>query len=372
MRLETATFESASPLRFVVTVDTEADDAWAHPDQIRLENLRELPRFQELCERFAVVPTYLVTYECAHRDEALSILVPIAASGRCEIGHHLHVWSCPPFADGQGDVDRAFILAHQFLLPGTLFRKKAERLRQEIAKSFGRSPTAHRAGRWGIDQRSVDWLIDAGFVAETSIRPSVRLPPSLGVHASTRYTLRRNPFLWMSRDGCGALVELPVTVDFPQDAAARACRVWLDAGLPFDSPVARVYRKLGGQRLLRPNPRYRRGELCRIVDAAVAQGVRTLNLMLHSSELALGCSPFSRNEHDAGSVWEQLEELFAHIEAAGIRSAALTPTALLARRALGDHPVSAIHARPGSESAGPSAQGAREADRAGPTARLTP
>lgn len=336
MSVETYVSASTLPLRFVVTVDTEADDAWAHPDEIRLDNIRALPRFQELCERFSVVPTYLLTYECAHRDEALSILAPIADSARCEIGHHLHVWTCPPFAIGDRDVDRRFVLAHQFMLPDALFVQKAERLRQEIEMSFGRSPTSHRAGRWGIDQRSVDWLCGAGFVAETSLRPSVRLPPSLGHHASTRYTLHRNPFLWASTDGDTGLVELPVTVDFPQGAAARACRAWLASGLPFDSAVARVYRKLGGQRQLRPNPRYRPGELSGIVDAAIRQGVRVLNLMLHSSELALGCSPLSRNEDDARRVWLQLAEVFAHVQRAGIRSAALTATARLVRPPIGD------------------------------------
>src|SRR5690606_25001960 len=218
MSVETYVSASTLPLRFVVTVDTEADDAWAHPDEIRLDNIRALPRFQELCERFSVVPTYLLTYECAHRDEALSILAPIAASARCEIGHHLHVWTCPPFAIGDRDVDRRFVLAHQFMLPDALFVQKAERLRQEIERSFGRSPTSHRAGRWGIDPRSVDWLCRAGFVAETSLRPSVRLPPALGHHASTRYTLHRNPSLWASTDGDTGPVELPVTVDLPQGA----------------------------------------------------------------------------------------------------------------------------------------------------------
>mgnify|MGYP001573000618 CR=1 FL=1 len=89
--------EIATPLRFVVTVDTEADDAWSCPNQIRLDNLKQLPRFQGLCDKFGIVPTYLLAYECAHRDEALSILKPLADSRRCEIGHHLHFWTCPPY-----------------------------------------------------------------------------------------------------------------------------------------------------------------------------------------------------------------------------------------------------------------------------------
>ena len=188
--------EIATPLRFVVTVDTEADDAWSRPDQLRLDNLKQLPRFQDLCDKFGIVPTYLLAYECAHRDEALSILKPLADSRRCEIGHHLHVWTCPPYQSTSGDgIDRDWILAHQFLLPDSLFVKKAERLRQEIETNFGRSPTSHRAGRWGIDQRTVDWLASAAFIVETSLRPTMRLPYSIGTHASTQYRPNRNPYV---------------------------------------------------------------------------------------------------------------------------------------------------------------------------------
>ena len=133
MRLE----EIATPLRFVVTVDTEGDDAWSSPDDVRLENLRELPRFQDLCDEHAVVPTYLLAYECATRDEALSVLKPIADRGRCEIGHHLHVWTTPPFhREGPKGVDGEWIQAFQFQLPDSLFVEKAESLRQAIEKSF--------------------------------------------------------------------------------------------------------------------------------------------------------------------------------------------------------------------------------------------
>jgi len=50
---------------FVVTVDTESDDAWLNPDKIKLDNFEEIPRFQNLCEKYNIIPTYLLTYEYA-------------------------------------------------------------------------------------------------------------------------------------------------------------------------------------------------------------------------------------------------------------------------------------------------------------------
>jgi hypothetical protein len=50
---------------FIVTIDTEGDDIWNGPREITTCNARYLPRFQELCERFGLKPTYLVNYEMA-------------------------------------------------------------------------------------------------------------------------------------------------------------------------------------------------------------------------------------------------------------------------------------------------------------------
>ena len=50
---------------FIITIDTEGDNIWAHPHPVTTENARHLPRFQELCERYGFAPSYLVDYEMA-------------------------------------------------------------------------------------------------------------------------------------------------------------------------------------------------------------------------------------------------------------------------------------------------------------------
>jgi hypothetical protein len=329
--------EIAIPLRFVVTVDTEADDAWSRPDHVSVENIKQLPRFQDLCDEYGIVPTYLLTYECASRDDALSILEPLADARDCEIGHHLHVWTCPPFQNDSGDgVDRDWVHAHQFLLPDSLFVEKAERLRQEIEKTFGRSPTSHRAGRWGVDQRTIDWLAGSGFVVDTSLRPTMRLPKSLGAYASTEYRLNRNPFIWHGRhrdaEDCESVIEIPATVDFPSTALARFCRHWLSGGWPMDATVSRIYKKVGGFRMLRPDPGYAPGELPEMMQTALEDGVTVINLMLHSSELALGCSPFTKSERNWENVWAHVTDIFAYARRCKIISQGITEVGRLVRQ----------------------------------------
>ncbi len=320
---------------FVVTVDTEADDAWNHPEEITLSNLREIPRFQALCDAYHVVPTYLVTYECATRDESLAILKPIADTGRCEIGHHLHVWTTPPFEKaGSAGVDLAWIHAYQFELSDGLFEEKAECLYDAIEKAFGRPPTSHRAGRWGIDQRTVNWMIRRGFLVDSSVVPFMSASKGVGKREPRGhfYGAPYIPYAWPSEpaapDGESFLTEIPVSVYVPGSFLEKLCANYLARKWPGVDMVDRLYRRLlGGEGILWPAPQYREGTHLRILNSAMGHRVPVLNLMLHSSELSLGCSPFSRTKEDAGRVWTILEGLFQYVHALGVTPASLSSVA---------------------------------------------
>jgi len=335
--------EIKTALRFVVTVDTEADDAWDRPDDVKVSNVLQLERFQDLCDKYDVVPTYLLAYECATRDEALKVLKPLSENRRCEIGHHLHVWTTPPFQRaGPTGVDLDWIHAFQFQLPDSLFTEKAECLRQAIEKNFGRSPTSHRAGRFGIDQRTVDWLASSGFVVETSVRKGLRLR-NLGPDVTakiadrrieaTEYGLNKNPYIWPGQSSNGndqSVVEIPLTVDAPDDFASNVLLRYLALKWPGEPLLFRMYRKLSGLGRLDLDPAKPPGEMSGIIDRAIKRGVSVINLMLHSSELALHCSPFSNNQEDLDQVWNHLEDAFRHVRDRDIVSEGLTDVARLA------------------------------------------
>jgi hypothetical protein len=338
--------EIETPLRFVVTVDTEADDAWDRPDDVKVSNVLQLERFQDLCDKYDVVPTYLLAYECATRDEALKVLKPLSENRRCEIGHHLHVWTTPPFQRaGPTGVDLDWIHAFQFQLPDSLFTEKAECLRQAIEENFGRSPTSHRAGRFGIDQRTVDWLASSGFVVETSMRKGIRLTHFLpGIKLSTpagrriealEYGLQKNPYIWHGQSSNGkdqSVIEIPAGGDAPDDFASNLLLRYLALKWPGEPFLFRVYRKLGGLERLDPDPAKPPDEMPRMIDRAIKRGVTVINLTLHSSELALHGSPYSRTEEDLDAVWQHLEEAFRFIRDREITSDGISNVAQLARR----------------------------------------
>jgi len=320
---------------FVMTVDVEADDAWNSPDKIQLKNLAQIPKFQQLCDRYGIVPTYLLAYECACRDEAISVLKPISDSGKCEIGHHLHCWTTPPFEkEGPPGVDSAWIHAYQFELSDSLFAEKAECLRLAIERSYGCSPTSHRAGRWGIDQRSINWLVENGFVAESSVVPLMSFNKNMGKtrEGPSFYSAPSKPFLWHStaetKSGKTSIMEIPLTVYTPMHNMIKLIGEVSHLQIPGKRFAEMLYNKLlglGG--VLRPNPRYTEGKLLHMMEMESKHQQVVTNCMIHSSELALGCSPYSTNKHDCESVWGILEAVFNLVKQSGIRPLSLSQVA---------------------------------------------
>jgi hypothetical protein len=323
--------ESLPPPFFLITVDTEADDAWTQPHRIELRNMEALPHFQQLASRYGFEPTYLITYECATRSQALDVLQPMVQAGGCEIGHHLHVWTTPPYADHHEGVDRRWLRAYQFELPEGLFRDKAATLRESIAAAFGRAPTAHRAGKWGLDSRTIRWLVENDFQVDSSVTPLVSWRGIIGREKGgpSFRSSPPQPFRWAHHDamtpGAG-LLEIPTTTDNGASAPAR----WLSAAMRrgIDGELlARIHRRLGGGRGLRPHPRRPATLLTDIIERRLERRAQVLNLHLHSSELTLGGSPLSRTEDDLRRVWTDLESAFAQAQRRGLRAATLSQAA---------------------------------------------
>lgn len=83
---------------FLITVDTEGDNLWQWKpgEKITTENSLFIPRFQELCEKYGLIPTYLTNYEMACDDRWVEYARKKEKDGKCEIGMHIHAWNSPP------------------------------------------------------------------------------------------------------------------------------------------------------------------------------------------------------------------------------------------------------------------------------------
>ena len=155
-------------MQFIITIDTEGDNQWDPALPPGTENIKFVPRFQELCDRYRFPPTYLCTYEVVDSTAFDDVLLPLPAAGRAEIGAHLHPWTNPPFSEW----DRSeTTYAYPSELPAPVFSKKLEALTALLTKKLGAPPRSYRAGRWGLSAAHIPVLIELGYIVDCSVTP---------------------------------------------------------------------------------------------------------------------------------------------------------------------------------------------------------
>jgi hypothetical protein len=324
---------------FIITIDTEADNQWSLDDALRTENGRYIPRVQALCDRFGFKPTYLCTYEMAADVRVREALSPYQASGRAEVGAHLHPWSTPPFERDERVTYGARPFPHEG--PIDRFRAKMTTLTTSIAEAFERAPTSYRAGRFGFDHRHIDVLLDLGYVVDCSVVPytsyrGVRGAP--GGEGGIDFRAARPGAYCLNHGDCtqpgeSGLLEVPVTVLFPR-WPARSSRLLQKWSIDHAGRLpALLLHKCGlGPRWLRPDPRMAARDLLGVYRAAMTLGLPCAEMMFHSSELMPGGAPAFPDASSIESLYRVLETTFAGIAEAGARAVTLTEFALGHRR----------------------------------------
>src|SRR3954462_13843490 len=120
---------------FVVTIDTEGDNQWARGAVIETRNARFLPRFQTLCEKYGVRPTWLTNWEMANDPDYQAFAKDVLARGTGEIGMHLHAWNSPPEIPLTEDDYRH----HPYLIEYSqdLIREKVKVMTETLETVFG-------------------------------------------------------------------------------------------------------------------------------------------------------------------------------------------------------------------------------------------
>jgi hypothetical protein len=295
-------------------VDTEADDQWSPSARERLtvENARELPRLHELCDRYGVRPTYLVTYEMATEDLSKGVLRDLASTGRCEIGAHHHPWSTPPLASG-----------HEYPsnLTAERFREQLDRLTESVASISGERPVSYRAGRNGFAGWQVPLLEERGYLVDSSVDPFFNEkrkggPSFAGASRTPYFVSPQDP----RRPGASDLLEVPVS-----SALDRRWPRWLEtayADVESAYHFRRALRLLGIARPIWLRPSYsKREDMEKLARRILEDGGAPANVIFHSSELLAGASPYNKTAEDVERFHAALESLLAFLTENGASGA---------------------------------------------------
>lgn len=247
----------------------------------------------------------------------------VLAAGTAEIGMHLHAWDSPPLVPLTTD-DLA-LQPYLFEYPTAVMREKIHALTATLEDTLGVKMVSHRAGRWGLDERYAELLLDEGYTVDCSVTPLLSWREELGDPDGSGgpdyREFPRHPY-WLdprdvSKPGTSPLLEVPLTVVafWPQ-----AVRDVVSSSVHLPRPLAglvHVARRAVGRFVpevvwLRPNGR-NAAHLRRVVRRVAGERLPYAEFALHSSELMPGGSPTFPTERSIEGLYATLEDLFAEV-----------------------------------------------------------
>jgi peptidoglycan/xylan/chitin deacetylase (PgdA/CDA1 family) len=307
-------------MKFLITVDVEADNQWREEPLATIENVFRLTRFHGLATSYGFKPTYLLSYEVAADRRAAAMLKPWQDGEDAEIGAHLHPWTTPPF----GPLDSVKRFPSE--LGDEELRQKLVNLTEVIEKNFGRRPRSYRAGRFGLDERQVGLLEELGYLVDCSVTPKISWQSYGGPDFRRAAVVPR--FL-REEGGKFPLIEAPVTIlhtGFLRGEDGALAR--LSARLPDNLPKKILNRLLFRRKWLRIFRDSKAADWVALLRSAEENHLPVMEFMIHSSELMAGCSPYAKTEDEVEFIFHQLEALFAVFQKRGLVGVTLSQFAL--------------------------------------------
>lgn len=295
---------------FIITVDAEGDDLWSQPKEIGTENAKCIPRFQELCEKYSLKPTYLTNYEMAIDEVFIEIARDLIHRDVGEVGMHLHAWNSPPLTPLTDDDFHwgPFLIEY----PQDVMRQKVEYLTKLLEDTFQIKMTSHRAGRWAFNEIYARILDDLGYRVDCSVTPGVSWdePGSApaGLKGTDYSSFPRDAYFLdldsISRPGNSKLLEVPVTIDTWRPLWAR-----LASHVPILKKLA--WRMAPAKQWMRPKPkRFTHMGLMKMAARYAKDNSGYLQFMIHSSEFMPGGSPYFTTQKSVDGLFRDMEELF--------------------------------------------------------------
>ena len=264
-------------MRIIVTVDTEADDQWNRAKGVTIDNVFGLDRFQNLCERYSMPPTYLLAYEVADDARAAEQFKAWKSKG-VEIGSHLHPWTTPPFSAAD-ETSQSFPSE----LSDEEFKSKLTNLTEKVKAISSETPTSYRAGRWGFDARDARILEDLGYEVDLSITPGLTWKNTKGKEGGVGgpdFTKENVVPRMLNK----SVLEVPMTI--------------LPTGLFRRNRWLRIFENTTV------------GQLRAVIKAARKKQLPAIVFMTHSSELMVGKSPYVKTPAALEHSYKCIEGLF--------------------------------------------------------------
>lgn len=278
------------PLLFTVAVGPDRPRGEVSA-RLSLRAIEGQPPLLRLCERFAVRPTWLLTWPVASRPEG-AWFGEQWRRGAGEVGVCFEPWNTPPF---EANEDR--LVPHPpSAIPASAVQAKLGALTAAVTERLGRAPRVHRAAGGGLSGPVLQALERLGYLADVSVQPLSDGRAEGGVDWRDAPTVpyfpdRQRP----DRRGGSPVLAVPVSAGFDRPIPTSVARAMVR--MPM---MARLAEKVAGGPLPSPVALPRRAVLDptltaldamqRLAEAEVARAAPCLHMTLRAEALVPGCS----------------------------------------------------------------------------------
>ena len=305
----------ARPGAFLITVDTEGDNLWAKPRTLTTRNAQYIPRFQSLCEKHGLRPTYLTNWEMVNCPAFVEFARDMLSRDAGEIGMHLHAWNSPPFfpLTDDDDLHAPYLIEY----PEAQIREKVKAMTGRLEEVFGRKMLSHRAGRWSFNETYARILVEQGYRVDCSVTPHVSWQfcegdPSRGGGSDFTHFPESAYFVDLndiSKPGNSPLLELPMTIVRTRTYPGLIEHLRQQFAGSFHGTL--ILRKLFPYHLwLMPNGRNLHAML-QVLKIAQSEKRPYIEMAIHSSEFMPAGSPTFPTPASIETLYDHLEELFS-------------------------------------------------------------
>ena len=298
---------------YAMTLDTEEQWQWhvTYPtSDYTLDNIFELPRFQELCAGHGVKTTYFTNWAVMDNSDTRAVMLALGQRADVEIGMHIHPWNTPPIeSHGQVGAHESFLAN----LPAEQIRAKLSSV-YDLFTDADLRPRSFRGGRYSSGGLIHQFLQDKGFAADSSIVPYTTWQDpgaadfrGRGIEPSRIAPVAADkPALW----------QIPLTVGFTRgnfDFWAK----WYNR-IKY-SPLSRLRliglaERLGLVKRIWLNFDFTpAGEMLDLLHVVRRMHLPYVCLTIHTSSLMAGGNPYSRTEEDVKRLGANVDEVFGAI-----------------------------------------------------------
>lgn len=306
-------------MKLIIAIDTEEDN-WGKNSRTNnpCSNIEKIYRLQELFDSFNIIPTYLLTFPVVKDKESRGIIKRLLTEGKCEVGTHCHPWNTPPF-------DEELCAKNSMLsnLSYELILKKITTLHNTIIETFGVTPVAFRAGRFGFNNDVAKALVKLGYKVDLSITPFEDQRAYHGPDFSNR---RPDPYVFSDENVFvhkvhGPMVEFPLSTGFLQGNFTISNLLYKFLHKKFMKRL-KIAGVLGRLHLLNmacicPESCSEKAMIS-ITKIFMKKKFDVVNMIFHSTSLKAGLSPFAKSKDEEERMFFRIKAFLTFAKETGI------------------------------------------------------